>query len=63
MASKKKVAKFADNLVLNMKDFVEDLRKKKTSDIFKEPVDEIKHGAIDYYKVITRPMDLSTMMV
>ena len=63
MASKKKTVKNSDNLVLNIKELIEDLKKKKTAEFFKEPVDEIKHGATGYYEVIKNPMDLSTILV
>ena len=36
------------------------LRDKKSSDIFKEPVDAAK--VPDYYEKITKPMDLSTIL-
>ena len=63
MASKKKTVKHWDNLVLNIKELIENVKSMKTSQIFKEPVDEVRDGAKDYYAVIKNPMDLSTMLV
>lgn len=63
MASRKKGAKNSDNLVLNMKDLIENIKSKKFSQFFKEPVDEVRDGAPGYYTVIKKPMDLGTMLV
>lgn len=63
MASKKKTVKHWDNLVLNIKELIENVKSMKTSQLFKEPVDEVRDGAKDYYAVIKNPMDLSTMLV
>jgi hypothetical protein len=63
MASKKKIVKHWDNVVLNIKDLIENVKSMKTSFLFKEPVDEVRDGAKDYYAVIKNPMDLSTMLV
>ena len=63
MATKKKV-KHWDNLVLNMKDLIDNVIKaKKVSLFFKDQVDEIAHGAPNYYLVIKHPMYLNKMLV
>jgi len=63
MATKKKV-KHWDNLVLNMKDLIDNVIKaKKVSGFFKDKVDEIAHGAPNYYIIIKHPMYLNKMLV
>lgn len=62
MASKKKTSK-KDNLVLIMKDMIETTMKKKCATFFKEDVDEVAHGAPNYYQIIKHPMHLNIMLV
>jgi Transcription factor involved in chromatin remodeling, contains bromodomain len=63
MASKKKTVKHHDNLVLNLKELIENVKSKQLAHFFINPVDEQKDEAPGYYAIIKNPMDISTMLV
>ena len=59
----KKSGKGRENLVYNLRDYIETIKGKIFSSYFINPVDEVRDTAPNYFVIIKHPMDMFTMLV